>query len=97
MNTFFCRSRFFEPDAGEVFSAIGAAGPKPGSPLVWLPQERDARLLHITRIRTDRYDVRRRNVAEADREHTLSEWDDWTHHALPLESGGGIDDVQGRS
>src|SRR5579859_1194605 len=64
-------------------------------PPVWLPQERDARLLHITRVRTDRYDVRRRNVAEADREHALGEWDDWPHHGLPLESGGRVDDVQG--
>src|SRR5438270_11856661 len=90
-------SRFFEPDAGRILSAIEAAGPKVRQPQVWLPQERDARLLHITRVRTDRYDVRRRNVAKAYREHALSEWDDWSHHGLPLEPGGRVDDVQGRS
>src|SRR5689334_5734937 len=65
--------------------------------LVWLPQERNARLLHITRIRTDGYQVRRRYVAEADREHALGERDDWSHHGLPLETGGRVDDVQSRS
>ena len=97
MNASFYRSRFFEPDAGEVLSAMEAAGPKSGSPRFRLPQERDARLLDITRVRTDGDNVRRRNVAEADREHALSERDNGSHHGLPLETGGGIDDVQGRS
>src|SRR5580765_7942092 len=66
-------------------------------PPVWLPQERDATLSKSTSVRSDRHQVRRRYVAEAEREHALCEWDDRSHHALPLETGGGINDVQGAS
>src|SRR5579864_457335 len=84
----------FEPDAGKYFLLFEAAGPKVRQPQVWLPQERDATLSKSTSVRSDGHLVRRRYVAEADRVHALSERDDWSHHALPLETGGGVDDVQ---
>ena len=80
---------------GKYFLLLRLPGRKSGSPRFGLPQERDATLSKSTSVRSDRHLVRRRYVAEADREHALCEWDDWSHHALPLESGGGVDDVQG--
>src|SRR5579859_2900963 len=94
MNASSSQSRLFEPDAGEYFLLFEAAGPKVRQPQVRLPQERDATLSKSTSVRSDGHLVRRRYVAEAEREHALCEWDDWSHHALPLESGGGVDDVQ---
>ena len=60
------QQRFFEPDAGEMLSALGAAGPKVRQPQVCLPQERDAALSKSTSVRSDRHLVRRRYVAEAE-------------------------------
>src|SRR6476646_1275309 len=94
MNASSNHSRFFEPDAGEYFLLLRLPDRKSGSPRFGLPQERDATLSKSTSVRSDGHLVRRRYVAEADREHALCEWDDWSHHALPLESGGGVDDVQ---
>src|SRR6185312_2369171 len=82
------------PMRGKCFLLWELPDPKVRQPQVWLPQERDAALSKSTSVRSDRHLVRRRYVAEAEREHALGEWDDWSHHALPLESGGGVDDVQ---
>src|SRR5579864_2385705 len=79
---------------GSTFCYLRLPGRKSGSPRFCLPQERDATLSKSTSVRSDGHLVRRRNVAEADREHALCERDDWSHYALPLESGGGVDDVQ---
>src|SRR5260221_2032364 len=68
-----------QADAGKVFGCE-LPGLNPAALVTCLPQERDTRGRYATRIRGDGHQVRRRNVAEANREHTLSERDNRTHH-----------------